>query len=172
MAYDATWRRVIMHGGSLKADVWSWDGTAWRQMFPNPIPTARQDHIMAYDVARRGVVMFGGNFGFGDDTWVGRNDADAPNEVCRSGFDADNDGLLACADPDCRGYCDPFCQAYNICTGTRPRCGDGSCNSGLENYRLCPGDCTTAPNICGDWICDSTAGEAITLGNCPGDCTP
>lgn len=170
MAYDPVWNRVVLHGGSTRGDTWSWDGTAWRQHFPDPAPTLRNDHAMAYDVARRGLVLFAGLVGFGDfdDTWSGRMDSPTPDETCRLGFDGDGDSLTGCADPDCAGYCDPFCSAFDICAdATRPRCGDAICGA-LENRRLCPADCASVTLVCGDYLCD--AGE--TTSSCVGDCTP
>jgi hypothetical protein len=81
MAYDAHRQRVVLFGGQvyssdidtgLLADTWEWDGSAWTQLSV-PGPTARQDHGMAYDSARRRVVLFGGktaaNMRGANDTW-------------------------------------------------------------------------------------------------------
>jgi N-acetylneuraminic acid mutarotase len=75
MAYDTVRGRTVMFGGdSMKPqlfnDTWEWDGALWTQM-ANFGPRARSDHAMAYDIARKQTVVFGGVGGalvFGD-TW-------------------------------------------------------------------------------------------------------
>src|SRR5262249_29451141 len=67
MAYDAARGKVVLFGGCTGnvqacdglADTWEWDGTAWTEV-TNPGPTGRFSHAMAYDAARKAVVMFGG----------------------------------------------------------------------------------------------------------------
>jgi hypothetical protein len=78
MAYDAGRRRVVLFGGWATGagafqDTWEWDGSGWtKAMPPNPLPSARTGHAMAYDSARGRVLLFGGNDASGDlrDTWV------------------------------------------------------------------------------------------------------
>src|SRR5688572_16652077 len=69
MAYDPSQRRVIMFGGfapGLLQDLWEWDGDAglWLRRSPFPLPpawpSARQQHAMSTDPARKTVVLFGG----------------------------------------------------------------------------------------------------------------
>lgn len=78
MAYDAERRRVVLYGGSgnlgLVGETWEWDGVAWAQPSagPGPTPGPRNGHAMAYDAARRRIVLFGGSTpsaSFNDDTW-------------------------------------------------------------------------------------------------------
>lgn len=80
MAYDAARRRVVLFGGDangaldggLLADTWTFDGKSWRRLAPPVSPSARSGHAMAYDAARRRVVLFGGRRadGWAGDTWT------------------------------------------------------------------------------------------------------
>jgi hypothetical protein len=70
-------------------------------------------------------------------TWT----SDDPRETCSGIDDADGDGLLGCADPDCFGYCDPACPPAASCPATRMRCGDGICDGALETHDRCAEDC-------------------------------
>jgi cysteine-rich repeat protein len=68
MVYDAGHERTFLYGPS---QTWEWDGTDWTQLNPAKSPPVRYGHAMAYDAARRRVVLFGGEF-FGqiyDETW-------------------------------------------------------------------------------------------------------
>lgn len=77
MAFDAVRQRVVLFGGTDHGDgrrlavTWEWDGVTWTQRTPVTSPPARSSHAMAYDVARRRVVLFGGRDGTGplSDTW-------------------------------------------------------------------------------------------------------
>lgn len=61
MAYDHVLGRVILVGGSVNgvatAQVWTWNGAAWRQLASGPVRTL---HSGAYDAKRKRVVVFGG----------------------------------------------------------------------------------------------------------------
>jgi hypothetical protein len=80
MAYDNATGTVVLFGGSggngaAFGDTWVWDGVrkTWTQQFPPVSPPARFDHAMAYDVATRTVVVFGGFDSAGNplgDTWA------------------------------------------------------------------------------------------------------
>jgi hypothetical protein len=80
MAYDATRQQVVLFGGEdcsrtpcrILNDTWTWDGQAWVEQYPQHSPPARQGASLAYDAARRQVVLFGGNAGIDAlaDTWV------------------------------------------------------------------------------------------------------
>ncbi len=69
MAYDANRSRVVLFGGldatdQRLGDTWEWDGMSWVAVCPGPCGvTARSFTAMAYDEARGGVVMFGGDDG-------------------------------------------------------------------------------------------------------------
>jgi hypothetical protein len=57
-------------------DTWEWTGTRWIQIFPAQSPPARSGSGMAYDSARRQVILFGGLQGRDDffaDTWAYRD---------------------------------------------------------------------------------------------------
>src|SRR5262245_29068293 len=77
LAYDAHRGRVVLFGGSdvggPLAETWEWDGatSGWLELAPAVSLPARREHAMAYDVARRRVVLFGGNgrSGLLADTW-------------------------------------------------------------------------------------------------------
>ncbi len=67
MAYDSGQDRVVVFGGCREdgecrplADTWEWDGSTWTLMAPVSIPPTRAFHAMAYDGARRRVVLFAG----------------------------------------------------------------------------------------------------------------
>lgn len=106
---------------------------------------------MGFDSTRGIVMMFGGrNFGIGiGDTWAfsySYLSLVAPDR-CVANVDSDGDGLIGCGsenasiDPDCVGRCFPSCAA-GMCNVSEPHCGDGFCNSALEDYWLCPVDCS------------------------------
>jgi cysteine-rich repeat protein len=70
MAYDRHRERVVLFGGMTQRsawwdrdpdnDTWEFDGTAWARVFTPTVPSERYGHMMAYDEARRRVVLFGG----------------------------------------------------------------------------------------------------------------
>jgi hypothetical protein len=55
-------------------DTWIWDGRDWTQRDPARMPPARWGHVMAYDAARKQIVLFGGiddsDRRLLNDTWV------------------------------------------------------------------------------------------------------
>ena len=78
MAFDAAHSQVVLFGGiagsnsALLNDTWIWNGIFWKKANPAHTPPARLWHSMAYDPARRQVVLFGGDGGtqFLQDTWL------------------------------------------------------------------------------------------------------
>lgn len=72
-AFDVARDRVVLFSDTLgaTAETWEWDRTSWRQRFPVDAPSARSGHALAYDAARRRVVLFGGSdvTGLLSDTW-------------------------------------------------------------------------------------------------------
>ncbi|MFQ5504282.1 MAG: kelch repeat-containing protein [Planctomycetota bacterium] len=50
-------------GKTLLGDTWEWDGQNWTKRSPRQAPSARAAHALAYDSARRRVVLFGGLHG-------------------------------------------------------------------------------------------------------------
>jgi hypothetical protein len=83
MGYDAARNRLVVQGGFVAAfgpgrppqrlgDTWEWDGRAWRQVSTGG-PGVRDHHTMAYDPARRQLILFGGSDSAGTqlgDTWT------------------------------------------------------------------------------------------------------
>jgi hypothetical protein len=79
MAYDAARRRVVLFGGGepigniiWRNDTWEFDGTSWSQVPVTSPPQPRGFHGMAYDHARRRVILFGGDVQRAamNDTWL------------------------------------------------------------------------------------------------------
>ena len=102
-----------------------------------------------------------------DPHWLWRCEhAGSRYELCAGGVDFDLDGLAGCDDPDCWALCTPGCPPGATCDPAFAHCGDGVCNANLESSPLCPADCGTAPEVCGDYQC----GPAETAATCPGDC--
>jgi hypothetical protein len=153
LAYDLD-RGVVVMGTPL--GTWQYDGVAWTSIAAPVTVTG-----LAFDAARARTLAVTSN-GAKTFAWDS-NDAD---EACLSGRDADHDGKIGCDDPDCWPYCTPSCPPGVACDPTRPRCGDGVCNTALENCRSCPGDCGACPALCGDDFCDAGEDHA----SCPGDC--
>ena len=80
LTYDPTRGRAVLFGGlredvllSRLGDTWEWDGSAWAEIEPGlASPAPRSGHALAYEGARRRVVLFGGYDGserFAD-TWL------------------------------------------------------------------------------------------------------
>jgi hypothetical protein len=81
MAYDSVRKRLVVFAGikgGLSAppetlgDTWEWDGESWVERKPPSAPSPRAGHAMAYDPARKRVVVFGGMDDKDqprDDTW-------------------------------------------------------------------------------------------------------
>lgn len=54
---------VLLFGGGwteIRNDTWAWNGQDWVERTPSNAPSARNQHAMAYDEARRVIVLFGG----------------------------------------------------------------------------------------------------------------
>jgi len=66
MAYDMVRQVTVLFGGYdydgsfVNGETWEWNGASWTQLYPNPAPSPRFGHRMAYDVFRGVVVLFGG----------------------------------------------------------------------------------------------------------------
>ena len=81
-AYDESRGGLVLFGGyhfvtgenGVVGDTWEWDGAGWTQV-EEMGPAPRQRHSMAYDSAKKSVVMFGGQVRTGgvnqpvNDTW-------------------------------------------------------------------------------------------------------
>ncbi len=67
-AYDAEREEIVLYGGSScdqlgcrpGGETWTWNGTTWRQESPAHAPPPLYAPAMAYDVANKEVVLFGG----------------------------------------------------------------------------------------------------------------
>ena len=80
MAYDPKSDRMILFGGTGLSekpfgDTWTYDYDAntWTELAPQPAPSARGWHAMAYDTASGTILLFGGGVDRGHflaDTWV------------------------------------------------------------------------------------------------------
>ena len=90
MAYNPDTGRTVLFGGTTLlnnqgalsfpdlADTWDWDGTDWTQKTVATAPPARDGATMAYDAARKEMVLFGGGQNiysatgeiFFNDTWA------------------------------------------------------------------------------------------------------
>jgi hypothetical protein len=78
MAHDSVLRETVLFGGAgdnnaRNDETWAWNepANAWTQRHPEPSPSPRNDHAMAYDIARERIVLFGGgipSIRYGD-TW-------------------------------------------------------------------------------------------------------
>lgn len=81
LAWHGGLEKLVMFGGNsgagnddaLLGDTWSWDGDEWVQLVDDGDgPTGRDNTLMAYDVVRDRIVLFGGYVGSGNyvaDTW-------------------------------------------------------------------------------------------------------
>ena len=80
MAYDPKSDRMILFGGAGVAetplgDTWAYDydTNTWAELTPQPAPSARGWHAMAYDSESGAIILFGGGADrehFMGDTWV------------------------------------------------------------------------------------------------------
>jgi len=79
LAFDSDRGKLVLFGGrrgrdvfpSILGDTWEHDGSLWTQV--NLVgPGARSGSCMAYDAARRQMVLFGGESNLYDDTWLYR----------------------------------------------------------------------------------------------------
>lgn len=80
MTYDSDRSVVVIFGGNhypasgsafMRNEIWEWNGSDWSHRDISPAPLARRGHALAYDAARKRVVLFGGkavNQTLGD-TW-------------------------------------------------------------------------------------------------------
>lgn len=76
MAYYPPTGKVYVFGGAdqtgkLFDDLWSWDGKIWTQVAADVRPQGRSETALAYDPARKSLLLFGGNSNNSgsNDTW-------------------------------------------------------------------------------------------------------
>jgi hypothetical protein len=66
LAYDGARAVLVLFGGvngheaKLLNDTWQWNGLAWKQNQPGSSPPARLGAVLAYDAARRLMLLYGG----------------------------------------------------------------------------------------------------------------
>ena len=175
LVYDPQRRRIVSYvqdAGS--AELLELDPVAgvWSLVQPTNVGPAITNANPAafYDPTLHGLVVLGNMMSSSTEAWLLRYRSAGSEEQCGSLLDADQDGLVGCADPDCWYVCTPHCPPGTLeagtCDLTRPRCGDGTCGA-VEDCRSCPDDCGACTPLCGDAICDAP-GE--TTATCPGDC--
>lgn len=192
MAYDPLLGGVSLYGGretvfdAASHGHWLFDGDAWTEVvYEQGQPPDIYGHTMAFDAARRRMVVVGGISQVGALELrfdAPASEAEAPTESCVDSGDVDGDGLAGCDDPDCWGRCAPSCAPATSCA--TPGCGDGECNLTLEMGDLCAVDC----DVCGDGVCapgfetaascatdcapcgDATCAAGESAASCPGDC--
>jgi len=73
-AFDPAFHVVVVFGGDAGNGAlntsWAWTGTNWLLGQPSQSPPARELHGMAYDFARKQLLVFGGEANtFLNDTW-------------------------------------------------------------------------------------------------------
>ncbi len=157
-------------GGAVLGDTWSWNGTAWIDSLVPVRPGLRGGHSVIPSPTGSGIVIAGGKISdstIAPDVWRFAFENSQRREICDVVTDNDGDGLQGCADPDCWSRCAPACPPGSTCDATAPHCGDGTCNTAVENCRICAQDCTCTA-ACGDTFCEG----AETQATCPADCTP
>lgn len=121
MAYDPATKSVLMYGGddgtTVFGDTWSWDGSAWSALHPDPAPPPLTGAVIGYDPASRQLVMTGGSTGYVETTamsdtwtWDGRlwwpavEPTPSPGPVTVATDDATGQLLLVSGlDGDCQG---------------------------------------------------------------------
>jgi hypothetical protein len=80
--------------------------------------------------------------GLSGETWLLRFESLEAPEACRDpSVDLDGDQLTGCDDPDCWARCAPTCPPGTSCPAGHPHCGDGICDTALEDARMCTADC-------------------------------
>jgi hypothetical protein len=152
-AFDPRRGRIVMYGGRAGAserltDGWTLDldHHTWVEMVPAFLPTTRSGATFALDITGNLVAINGEGGGGSNTTSIARLSSElstAPRETCDQVTDADGDGLMGCADPDCWTRCTPTCAPNETCAGG-PKCGDGACDP-IEDWLQCPSDCPAPP---------------------------
>ena len=159
---------------TAESDTWAFNPASltttgvspWDRVDALVAPRPRRGHALARD--RRGIIAIGGEAGAGVEAGGGQETPvrltseqpfAIPERCLAADEDLDGDRLAGCADPDCWLRCDPTCAPEAPpapdappadpprCDAdpVRPRCGDGACATGREDYALCPGDCPPPP---------------------------
>jgi hypothetical protein len=178
MVYHGAMKQAVLFGGAIGTappmalnDTWTWDGTAWANASstggPAQSPPARHEAAIAYNVARRRVILFGGyreNTPL-DDTWEW--DGRAWHKPSGSGPSARRQAAMA--------Y-DPQRRRVVLFGGTTD--GFNNMDDTWEYHQIgnpCQGDDDCDTGHCVDRLCcesDKCNGcEACNLPSNPGRCT-
>jgi hypothetical protein len=152
MAFDHHRGRAILfggqeNGGAYPPGIWEWDGVAWRPPSAGG-PEGRAAMAVAYDAARRAVLIYGGSVGSGSraDTWEYRVSGSlcATADDCDTGFCADG----VCCESACAGPCD-------VCSVAAGSSADGVCrpapagtSGGCPSHVACDGLQAGCPATC------------------------
>ncbi|MEZ4364872.1 MAG: kelch repeat-containing protein [Kofleriaceae bacterium] len=151
-------------------DVWRLVDATWTPIGVVGTPPPRRDHAIAEMTAQGRVVVVGGfdpNNQVVTATWSFGFTPTVAVETCQAPIDADGDGLMACADPDCWTVCAASCTPGVACGADAPTCGDDVCDP-IE-CGVCAVDCdgSACAPTCGDGVCHPAIEDG---GACPGDC--
>lgn len=138
MAYDSESDRVILFGGVRYPDpplddTWSYDfnTNAWTNMDPPTLPTARSNHMVAYDAESDRIIVFGGRlpdrtlsadtwaYDFNTNTWTHRSPAvhPSPRNDAAMAYDAQSDRVILVGGYTAAGRSDET-WAYDFNTNT------------------------------------------------------
>lgn len=163
MTFDPVRGETCLIGGkgsaAADATLWCYNGSRWLASGGGAAQNEYGGQLI-YDSLRQRLVMING----GTRAAVSQHNAAFAADTCfDAAVDSDGDGLFGCgsalggADPDCWGRCSPECSPTTtaisggatlawpascaVAYPTAMRCGDGTCQLQLEDYRLCPSDC-------------------------------
>lgn len=176
MAYDPSRKAIVMFGGGTanavsasNDDTWTFNGTTWAQLPGATKPSKRRFHKMAYDAARKRVVVMGGlssaNVHLAD-AWVYHSSggACADGNDCATGLCIDG----VCCESTCGtceacdlaagpGVCNPVKNATDpdSCTGTMECDGAGQCK--VSGAQACTLGSECGSGNCIDGVCCDTA---------------
>jgi cysteine-rich repeat protein len=202
MTWDPINRNVVLFGGTLATDgtttlaeTWIWDGTAWTQQALTVQPSPRTTTQLAWDAARRRVLLFGGapvtnglslrdRWEWDGHMWTPQVPAPDTHDVQRHVLVTAPDGVgvisvggagTAGTEAVRRVYFDTNAARIEECTTTDydgdglAGCADPDCWTICTP--LCPPGATQCPSgpSCGDGTCDALR-EACD--SCPSDCGP
>ncbi len=197
MAYDSASRVTVLFGGEddapgFNGETWAWKCDAWTILAPpEPLPSPRYGHAMAYDSARGVTVLFGGyDNTYDGETWEWGNPC--PND-CNGNGVVDSIDISGGASPDCNAnglpdeceidenspapggpfFCDPASPTPGL-----DQC-DPDCNDNGIPDECDIADCPAEPEdlACRDCNengipdgCDVPASAGCPQGTCEGDC--
>ncbi len=173
MVYDEVRERVILFGGDaggvegdIQNDLWEWDGASWHRIeVHGPSPSARSNHSMAYDSARRRVVLFGGNIpddGNDDGSAIWEWDGASWQQIASESLSPSPNFDYAMAYDAARGRVVLF--------GDDDDAGDGADNAatwewdGASWYRIQSPGSTPSPRSGSAMVYDAARGHVVLFG--------